>query len=259
MGTTRPLTARSVIASTLLGMHPPRLSSQLLVRSGELFGIAEGTTRTALSRMVHGGELEADGAAYQLAGPMLARQQRQDASRHAMGRTWDGTWQVAVVVGERRSAAARTDLRDAMQRLKLAELREGVWLRPDNLSTDRGLSDQAVVHDQCQTFRATPDEPEPALARVLWDLDAWAGEAGRLGRGLDRYLPRLERSDTSVLRDGFVLSAAVLRHLLADPTLPPELLPRDWPGEDLRTRYDRYDLAFKSVWRQWFRNQAVVD
>jgi len=37
-----------VIASTLLGMHPPVLAAQVLVRSGELFGIAEGTTRTAL-------------------------------------------------------------------------------------------------------------------------------------------------------------------------------------------------------------------
>jgi hypothetical protein len=50
---TRALTARSVAASTLLGMTPPRLSSQLLVRSGELFGITEGTTRVALSRISH--------------------------------------------------------------------------------------------------------------------------------------------------------------------------------------------------------------
>ena len=46
-GSGRALTARSVVASTLLGMSPPRLSSQLLVRSGELFGITEGTTRVA--------------------------------------------------------------------------------------------------------------------------------------------------------------------------------------------------------------------
>ena len=38
----RPLTARSVIASTLLGVDPPRLPTQALVRSGELFGLSEG-------------------------------------------------------------------------------------------------------------------------------------------------------------------------------------------------------------------------
>ena len=56
--TERPLSARSVVASTLLGMRPPRLPTQILVRSGALFGIAEGTTRVALSRMVAAGELE---------------------------------------------------------------------------------------------------------------------------------------------------------------------------------------------------------
>ena len=35
----RPLSARSVIASTLLGMPTPRLPVRLLVRSGELFVI----------------------------------------------------------------------------------------------------------------------------------------------------------------------------------------------------------------------------
>ena len=51
------LTARSVIASTLLGTEPPRLPGRVLVRVGELFGITEGTIRTALSRMVASGEL----------------------------------------------------------------------------------------------------------------------------------------------------------------------------------------------------------
>ena len=50
-----------------------------------------------------------------------------------------------------------------------------------------------------------------------------------------------------------MLSAAVLRHLLADPLLPPELLPSGWCGDELRHDYDRYDVAFKSLWRDWFR------
>jgi phenylacetic acid degradation operon negative regulatory protein len=52
-----------------------------------------------------------------------------------------------------------------------------------------------------------------------------------------------------------VLSAAVLRHLLADPVLPDELLPADWPGLALRREYDPYDVAFKDAWRAWFRAQ----
>src|SRR3954470_1143428 len=76
-----PLSARSVVASTLLGMHPPVLSARVLVKSGELFGIAEGTTRTALSRMVNAGELVVEDRSYRLAGRLLERQARQDVSR----------------------------------------------------------------------------------------------------------------------------------------------------------------------------------
>ena len=39
----RPLTARSVVASTLLGTDPPRLPVAFLVRTGALFGLAEGS------------------------------------------------------------------------------------------------------------------------------------------------------------------------------------------------------------------------
>uniref|UniRef100_UPI003525AB94 PaaX family transcriptional regulator C-terminal domain-containing protein n=1 Tax=Streptomyces sp. PU_AKi4 TaxID=2800809 RepID=UPI003525AB94 len=34
--------------------------------------------------------------------------------------------------------------------------------------------------------------------------------------------------------------AAVVRHLLADPVLPPALLPADWPGDALRSAYGGY-------------------
>ena len=42
----RPLTPRSIIASLLLGIHPPRLRGTLLVRWCGLMGMAEGTTRS---------------------------------------------------------------------------------------------------------------------------------------------------------------------------------------------------------------------
>ena len=71
------LTARSVVASTLLGTHPPRLPGRLLVAFAEEFGINPGTTRVALTRMVDRGELaRVDGGHYSLAGALLDRQAR---------------------------------------------------------------------------------------------------------------------------------------------------------------------------------------
>src|SRR5688572_19022418 len=76
-----PLTARSVLASVLLGTDPPWLPTPLLVRTAELFGISIGTARTALSRMVAAGEAEPEGRGYRLVGRLAERRDRQDASR----------------------------------------------------------------------------------------------------------------------------------------------------------------------------------
>ena len=77
LGDARPLSARSVVASTLLGTRGLTLQVRALVRAGELFGIAEGTTRVALSRMVAAGELVAEDGSYRLSGPLLERSAAQ--------------------------------------------------------------------------------------------------------------------------------------------------------------------------------------
>lgn len=251
----RPLTARNVVASTLLGVHPPELPARVLVRSGHLFGIAEGTTRVALSRMVAAGELEADGRRYRLTGRLLDRQARQDESRRGAVREWTGRWRMAVVAGDRRAAAERAGLRSAMAALRLAERREGVWLRPDNLDPDRLPDLRAVAERQCAWFEATPDGDPAALAADLWDLDGWAAGARRLLTAMADQVGALEAGATAALAPGFVLSASVLRHFQADPLLPPALAPTGWPGDELRRQYDRYDAAFRAVWRDWFGRQ----
>ncbi len=53
-----PLTARSVLASALLGEDPPELPVAHLVHLAGLFGINENRARVALSRMVAAGEVD---------------------------------------------------------------------------------------------------------------------------------------------------------------------------------------------------------
>jgi phenylacetic acid degradation operon negative regulatory protein len=251
----RPLSARSVVASTLLGMRPPRLSTQMIVRSGAIFGIAEGTTRVAVSRMVAAGELVADGDGYRLAGPMLSRQARQDVSRSGPPPGWDGRWTMQVVLAEPRDPQDRARLRSSATALRFGQLREGVWTRPDNLPAGVLPDDEAVVAAQCRAFRGEPDDDPAALAAGLWDLDGWTARAGELRARLRDVGARLRTGDLDALPEGFVLSAATLRHLQADPLLPPPLLPRAWPGDALRSDYERYDEAFRAVWSDWYRAQ----
>ncbi|HWE70275.1 MAG TPA: hypothetical protein VG205_07915, partial [Acidimicrobiales bacterium] len=76
------MTARSVLASTLLGVDPPELPVAYLVHVAGLFGINDNRARVALSRMLASGEASTDGAGrYRLAGRLLDRQERQLASR----------------------------------------------------------------------------------------------------------------------------------------------------------------------------------
>ena len=237
-----------MIASTLLGTEPPRLPARSLVRAAELFGISEGTARTALSRMVASGEVSSDDGAYELIGPrLLERQARQSASRRAARRRWQGGWVMAVVVQERRDPSARADVRAALASARLAELREGVWLRPDNID----LAWAPVVAEQCTVVHAR--DVDSALVDRLWDLPGWAKTADDLRAAIAELVGPLEQADTSALADGFVVSAAVLRHFQADPLLPDELLPRAWPGGSLRQEYDRFDAAYRAVLRDWFR------
>src|SRR5216683_1962421 len=76
-----PLTARSVVLSTLLGYHPPELPVSALVRVGGLFGIAEKTVRVALTRMVADGDVAADSGVYRLTRRLVQRQEQQDEAR----------------------------------------------------------------------------------------------------------------------------------------------------------------------------------
>jgi phenylacetic acid degradation operon negative regulatory protein len=254
----RPLTSRSLVASTLLGTHPPVLPGRVLVRLGELFGIAEGTTRVALSRMVAAGELEAEDGRYRLVGPaLLARQATQERGRVVPRKKWNGQWVMAVILADRRDAPERAALRSSAVTLGLAELRQGVWMRPDNLDWDRQLGTAtgdayAVVDAQCAWMTVTPTGDGSALARQLWDLDSWATAATRLITEMRRTRLSLDRNGFDAIPRAFVTSAAVLRLFRGDPLLPGALLPARWPGDALRERYRDYDVALRTLLRAFF-------
>ncbi len=184
----RPLSARSVVASVLLGTHPPRLSAAALVELCGRFGISGGTTRVALSRMVAAGELAAEDGHYRLIGAgLLSRQRTQDDALDPPAGPWTGDWRMAVVVSSGRAAAERIELRRALADARFAQWREGVWLRPDNL----GRPGEPTVSSRqgrrkppgdvpVRWLVARPDDDPAALAGELWDLPAWSSRGAEL-------------------------------------------------------------------------------
>ncbi len=240
-----PFTARSVLASALLGMEPPELAVAQLVRLTGLFGISENRARVALSRMVARGEATTDGGgSYRLAGHLVDRQSRQSASRSGATLDYAGQWHLAVVTTAGSKAEVRSERRRALAYARLAELREGVWMRPDNLARFA----RPEVGRDVEFMSARPAAPRDLAAR-LWDLREWSTRSDRLLGQLEALQPE----GPDALAPGFALSAAVLRHLQADPLLPDELLPPRWPGHRLRTLYDEWDSRYRHTLAAWSR------
>lgn len=230
----KPLPARSVVLSLLLGSPDHRWSPADLTRAGEHFGIPSPTLRVALTRAVASGDLNRDEGAYVLGERLVARQRRQDEAVEDAETAWDGQWEMAVVTVTGRTGSERAALREALARHRLAELREGVWTRPANLRRARGYAGDPVV----TTFLATPDTDAAELAAALWDLPAWAAEGHLL-------VERLEATREPALR--LAAAAQLVRHLAGDPLLPAPLLPADWPGADLRSVYASYQAELRKL------------
>lgn len=221
------LTARSVVLSVLLGAHPAWASAAELIRLTADFGIREPTLRVALTRMVGAGDLVRSADGYRLSDRLLARQRRQDEALDPKLRGWNGTWTTLVITSVGIDARTRAHLRTALHAKRFAELREGVWMRPANL--DLELTDE--LRTRLRVLRARDDD-SAGLVTTLWDLPEWAHTGRQL---LD------EMSGAADVPARFAAAAGMVRHLLADPVLPPELLPADWPGSALRLAY--HDFA----------------
>jgi len=243
------MTARSVVLSVLLGAHPAWATAAELLRLTEDFGIKETTLRVALTRMVSAGDLVRSDDGYRLSERLLARQRRQDVALHPVTRDWDGTWLTAVVTAVGTDARARAGLRITLQHSRFAELREGVWLRPDNLAGRDNLGGvlPAEVLGRVRVLRAVDDTPAE-LASTLWDLTGWSQTGHQL---ID------EMATATGIPARFTVAAAIVRQLLTDPVLPPELLPPGWPADRLRAAYA--DFAAELLARRDARQLMEVE
>lgn len=244
-----PLNARSLALSTLLGTHPPALPARAFVALAELFGIASGTMRTALSRLAAGGEIEAATGWYRLTGRLLERQQSQDIGRRPPGAAWDGSWHTVIAAADQRELAERRRFRAVLVDHRFGELRPDTWLRPANLPAP-DLGDGAFV------LTGTLDRAdEPQLVARLWDLPHLAADAHDLLHRITELRATVDLTQPSAIPPTFTLAAAVLRFLRAEPLLPPSLVRPDWPVDELRTRYATLETDLQATLRAFLRSQ----
>ena len=242
-GKGRPLNARSLALSVLLGTHPPRLPARSLVSFAQLFDVSAGAMRTALSRMVAAGDVVNDHGIYGLSDRLLARQAAQDAGRRPAPRTWDGTWHTAVATADQRDLADRRIDRSVLDNARFGELRPDIWLRPANLPAPLLGADWLV------TTGAPAGTPPDELVARLWQLDAIAADARDLDAALDAASATLDRDDPASVPSAFALSARIVRFLRSEPLLPSDLLPAGWPVSQLRKRYEGFEPILQGMMR----------
>lgn len=223
----RPLTARSAILSLLLGAHPPSATVGEVIAFGRTVAINDSAVRAALTRMVAAGDLHREKGVYTLSDRLLDRQRRQDEAMQVPTGEWNGIWRVAAVVSTGKDPASRLHLRRSMLAAHFGELREGVWMRPDNLA----WSPAPEIASDLELMHARPDHNAADLTYRLFAPHRWAAT----GRDL---LAHAKRATTP--HDRLTAVATIVRHLTHDPLLPRELLPSDWPGTSLRWTYDRF-------------------
>ena len=244
-GLLEPLNPRSIVLSVLLGSHPPQMSVHRILGFTSLFDLADGTVRTALSRMVAAGDLANDEGTYRLAGRLIERQAQQDAGRHDPPVDWDGAWWTVAIVSDRRSMADRRAFRARAIGARLGELRPDLWLRPANIAIATDLPDAVITRGPMISG------DEQRLVGHLWDLDGLRERADSHRRALDNALTRLDAGDDRSLADAFVTLAAAQQFLRVEPQLPAELSP-DGSGTTLRSRYARVVGAFQTRLAEFF-------
>lgn len=184
----------------------------------------------------------------------VAERQRLAYVQDAAGRGWDRSWRlVAFAIPEARRSA-RDAFRDRLIGLGGASIHNGLYVSAHRWEKDVvGEADRLDVSGHV-TVASTEDldvggvDDPRDLARLLWPLDELADRYcrfvdtyGEVPANLAEMRVRHERlPDASFLPGALAMGVAFQACFDADPLLPPELLPRPWPGRAAR------DLVMRS-------------
>jgi phenylacetic acid degradation operon negative regulatory protein len=210
-----------------------------LIRLLEPVGIAEPAVRTAISRMAAQGWLEparVDDAPGYRATPRAIERLSEAASRiyRSAPEPWDGRWRLLFLEAPRHRGE-RDRLRQELTYLGYAEHAPGVWLCP----FDRPEAGEVVARAGGSSRHAVAVELDPVPVDA-WDLTALATSYAawpEVARQLVEGEPPHADEDELAFAARFRLVHEWRKFLFADPGLPAQLLPRDWPGAPAATLF----------------------
>ncbi len=234
------------------------------IHSDELYEVIEpcGVTvdqlRSQLRRLVTEGLFTRDGegrdATYHATPSGMAaltstmQRHRLAFAQDAAGRGWDRRWRmVAFAIPESRRAD-RDAFRDRLLQLGAAPVQNGLYVAPHRWDAEANEAIERLGIGEYTTVATTDDleiggERDPRrLAARLWPLDEIAARYRDFiatYRDVPETLEGMRRRGERISERDFlpgVLHIAIRFNECFDhdPLLPPELLPRPWPGREAR-------------------------
>lgn len=180
----------------------------------------------------------------------------------AAGRGWDRQWRLVAFAVPEQQRSARDAFRERLRMMGGAAVQGGLYVSPHAWHKEvlaeaerLGVADLVVVATTDDLEIGGERDPRE-LARRLWRVDDLARRYEEFVAEFGSWPDMLERrrqehrrlSDADFLPLALSMAVAFSPVFADDPLLPPELLPRPWPGRvarDLVVRSRRLALAIR--------------
>ncbi|MHB8247061.1 MAG: PaaX family transcriptional regulator [Acidimicrobiales bacterium] len=252
-----PLKPRSMVFDLFgdhLRYHGGQARTQALCELLEVFGVGEATARIVLTRMRREGWFDTRREGRQVVYSLTERTWRllDDGRARIFERArapWDQQWRMVIYTVAEPERAEREKLRRALYWLGFGPMAPSTWISPhDRLErVEAALTESPAVTAHLLTCRSRDRDTDLEMVGRCWDL-------GTLARDYQAFVDRLEdlhparRLATMAGPDALRLRVELVsgyRHFpFRDPDLPPELLPKGWPG---RRAHDLFQKAYRAL------------
>lgn len=239
------------------------VEAQELFPVAEACGLSADQVRSCLRRMVAEGLFTRDGtgraaryvptdAGHRAQATFLERT-RLAYAQDLAGRGWDHHWHLVAFGVPEAQRAARDALRDRLLDFGGAAIHNGLYVSPHQweddvaaVAAEHGVSTW-VTMASTDALSVGGDGDPRSLAGKLWPLDELAA---RYQRFIDAYAyvpdyldglrARREHLGDEAFHSGALTTTVDFQAVFNDdPLLPPELLPRPWPGRAARELFLR--------------------
>lgn len=241
----------------------PFPSAALVASLGDL-GVADGAARATLSRLARAEVLVGDRAgrrtSYRLAPRGVDIVETQSAWLDRFGvveSAWDGTWGVVAFSVPEAQRSLRHQARNRLRWLGYAPLHDGLWISARNNEQTAATELAQLGAARITAFRATALDTQPGEPQDAWNLAELSGQYEAFVADLGRPLPD-DPGASLADRMRCILSWQSFR--VADPDLPEQLLPTDWPRRRARAGFvGRYRALAASAEARVREHVAAVD